>query len=68
MGADWAGIQYALTQHVGIALTGFRKLDDPGGDCFIGKVGSACESNSRTSHFKCDAHEAAGLRIKMLAV
>jgi hypothetical protein len=44
--ADWAGIQCGLTQHVGVALAGLRQLDDPCGDCFIGKVGSACISNS----------------------
>jgi hypothetical protein len=34
--------------NIDIALTGFRKLDDPSGDYFLGDVGSAC--NSRTSH------------------
>jgi hypothetical protein len=68
MGADRPGIQCCLTQHVGIALACFRKLDDPSGDCFIGKVGSACVSNSCTSYFECDAQEAPGLRINVLAV
>src|SRR6266566_4219187 len=61
-------IQCALTQNIDIALAGFRKLDDPRGDCFVGEVGSAGCSKSRTSHFECNAHETRGLRIKYMAV
>src|SRR5207302_8204300 len=59
--------QYALTQKIGIGLAGFRKLDDPVGDCLRQSI-SLRKSKGYASHFECDAHDARHLGVEPMTV
>ena len=47
--------QHTLAQSLGIALTGFRKIDDPVCDYFIGNVATTSKSKRYQGHFERDA-------------
>ena len=47
--------QHTLAQSLGIALTGFRKIDDPVCEYFIGKVAAIGKSKRYQGHFERDA-------------
>ena len=47
--------QHTLAQSLGIALTGFRKIDDPVCEYFIGKVATTSKSKRYQGHFERDA-------------
>ena len=57
-------LQYAFAQNIGIALTGFRKLDNPPGEHLIGAIASIGKAQGYASHLECDAHDALGLGIE----
>jgi hypothetical protein len=61
-------LQYAIAQPFGIALTGFRKLDNFPGDKLVGEIASVCRSESDTRDFECKAHNSYGLGIEFVAV
>jgi hypothetical protein len=57
-------LQHALAQKIGIALAGFRKLDDPPGEHVIGAIAAIRKPQSYASHLECDAHDSPGLGIE----
>jgi hypothetical protein len=61
-------VQDALTQNIGIALTGFRKLDNPLGNSHLSKGISIGKSEGYASYFERDRHDARRLGIEPLTV
>jgi len=61
-------VQDALTQNIGIALTGFRKLDNPLGNSHLSKGIFIGKSEGYASCFERDAHDARRLGIEPLTV
>ena len=57
-------VQYPLTQKIGIALPGLRKLDNPLGESCLSEFVSIRESESYASCFEGDAHDARRLLIE----
>jgi len=52
--------------HIGIALAGFRKLDDRFSDQGLQSVVAVRKSKSDASYLECDPHDAFGLRIELV--
>jgi hypothetical protein len=50
-------LQHAIAQSFGIPLTGFRGLDYPLCERFIGEVAAINTSKRYQGHFKCKAHD-----------
>jgi hypothetical protein len=61
-------LQHTLVQSLGIALTGFRKIDDPVCEYFIGKVATTSKSKRYQGHFERDAHDADRLGIELVPI
>jgi hypothetical protein len=60
--------QRQIRKEIGISLAGFRKLDDSLRDYCDDGIVSIRKSKGRECHFQCDAHDALGLGIELLAV
>jgi hypothetical protein len=61
-------LQCAFTEHFGIVLTRYGKINDPLGHDPVGEIVSVRQSKGCSSHLEGDAHHADGLGIEPVAV
>jgi hypothetical protein len=64
----WPRSLKALAEQIGVALAGFRKLDDFIGDVREDGMSGLRNTESRARQFECDAHDALGLGVKALTI
>ncbi len=61
-------LQHGFAQPLGVALPGFRKLDDLVRNYIIGNVASIKKPKRYERQFVCKTHDADCLRVKSLAI
>jgi hypothetical protein len=61
-------IQCQIAHPFRITLACYREFDDFLGDYFGGEIVLICESEGRARQFECDAHNALGLWVEVLAL
>src|SRR5262249_30685300 len=61
-------IQSTLTQALGVALAGFRKLDDLPSDHLTKWIGVVGGTERRQRYLECNAHKTDGLGVEALVV
>jgi hypothetical protein len=60
--------QGVFTQAIGIALAGFRQLDNPLRDCLVNTIPAIPDAESQASQFECDAHDPRRVGVEPLTV
>jgi hypothetical protein len=61
-------LQHAFGQPLGIALPGFRKLDDLSSDGVTGRIDTVSVSQRHKSHLEGDTHDTSSLGVEPKAV
>ena len=57
-------LQHAFAQPLGIALPGFRKLDDLSSDGVTGRIDTVSVSQRHKSHLEGDTHDTSSLGVR----
>ena len=61
-------LQHAFGQPLGIALPGFRELDDLSSDDVMGRIDTVSVSQRHKSHLEGDTHDTSSLGVEPKAV
>ena len=61
-------LQHGFAQPLGVALPGFRMLDDLARNYIIGNVPAIKKAERYQCQFICKTHDADGLRVKSLTI